>query len=98
MEYVKCSGDRMIIQLGSNLNSKIGAAIVNEAKSLISPEIKGLDVYCGSLTHTSEEGICALRRIKWKADVDMILHNVSGPVKDIFSLTLMDGYFIFEDE
>jgi anti-anti-sigma factor len=67
----------------------------------VGQSVKRIDIYCKDLEYISSAGIRAMVFLRQKIDknveVEVFMHNVIQPVKDVFALSGLEGYFAFVD-
>jgi anti-anti-sigma regulatory factor len=97
--YVQTTdGGDIVIRLQDRINYSVGAKILSEIEPFRGKDVKHINIFCNELRHVSGEGIHALVRLKRETRANVVLHNMSKPLKDVFAIYLSEGHFVFEDE
>lgn len=101
MEFIESAGENTVINLKGNLDYSTADVLMEELKTLTGTGVKRIDFYCSALEYLSSAGIRAMVFVKQKIDkdfeVEIFLHNVIQPVKEIFKLSGLEDYFKFVD-
>lgn len=101
MPFIQSAGENTVIVLSGKLDYATAGVLMEELKTLIGQNIKRIDLHCKDLEYISSAGIRAMVFLRQKIDknveVDVCLHNAIQPVKDVFELSGLEGYFEFVD-
>ena len=101
MAFIQSAGENTVIKLEGMLDYSTANILMDELRTLTGKGVKRIDFYCKGLEYISSAGIRAMVFVKQKidknVDVNVCLHNVSQTVKDVFTLSGLEGYFEFVD-
>jgi anti-anti-sigma factor len=101
MAFIQSVGENTAVNLNGRLDYAAAGDLMEELKTLTGKGVKRIDFYCKGLDYISSAGIRAMVFVKQKIDknveVDVFLHNVTMLVKEVFSLSGLEGYFTFVD-
>ena len=101
MEYVQFTGDRAAIRLRDKLDYDTATVVIEEIKAVASQGVRHMDFYCGELQNVSDAGIRALKFITQKispdTEMNVVMHDVPKPIKDVLLLSGMEGYVEFTE-
>jgi len=99
MQFIQSAGEKTVINISGKLDFATAGTFMEELKTLVDKGVKRIDIHCANLEYISSAGIRAMVFLKQKIDknveVEVFLHNAIQPVKDVFSLSGLDGYFKF---
>lgn len=99
MKYVEFAGNRAIVRLKDELDYNIASSVIEEIKTVVAQGARNIDFYCDELQNVSDAGIRSLIFIKQKIDTDaeinVIMRNVSKRIKDVLTLSGINGYVDF---
>ena len=101
MQFIQSAGENTVINISGKLDFATAGVFMEELKTLVGKGVKRIDIHCSGLEYISSAGIRAMVFMKQKidknVDVEVYLHNAIQPVKEVFSLSGLDGYFEFVD-
>jgi anti-anti-sigma factor len=102
MQFIQSVGETTVVNLGGKLDYATASILMEELKTLVGKGVKRIDFHCDGLEYISSAGIRSMVFVKQKIDknveVDVFLHNVIQPVKDVFTLSGLESYFDFIDD
>ena len=101
MQFIQSAGENTVINISGKLDFATAGVFMEELKTLAGKGVKQIDIHCLGLEYISSAGIRAMVFMKQKidknVDVDVRIHNAIQPVKEVFSMSGLDGYFEFVD-
>jgi anti-anti-sigma factor len=101
MQFIQSIGETTVINLKDKLDYATASVLMEELKTLVGKGVKRIDFHCAGLEYISSAGIRAMVFVKQKidknVDVEVCLHNVKPAVKDVFTMSGLEGYFEFVD-
>lgn len=101
MDFIQSAGENTAVNLKGKLDYTTASVLMEELRTLAGKGVKRIDFYCAELEYISSAGIRAMVFAKQKIDknveVETYLHNARQSIKDVFTLSGLDGYFEFVD-
>jgi len=101
MQFIQSAGENTVIKISGKLDFATAGVFMEELRTLVGQGVKRIDIHCKDLEYISSAGIRAMVFLKQKidknVDVDVYMHNAIQPVKDVFAMSGLEGYFEFVD-